>query len=248
MPRYSRGTAGRVRVGSPVYAGVSPSRVALRVRWSGAVPGCGHAARAPPRTPQGLHEQDEHGIEGVEGTREQKHVIGLRRRGSFCFPSYQEPDSPLAKASIAAILQRISEVPSRWQTRLRNNGGGYLNHILYWCTMCQDARPEPEGELREAIEQQFSNFSNFQTEFSQEAAGLFGSGYVWLCETDTSPPELKIVSTQNQVWWHYRPGTSGGRNLTITLPPLPGLSSLRQAASTVGLGRVGTCLLSEAPE
>ena len=248
MPRYSRGTAGRVRVGSPVYAGVSPSRVALRVRWSGAVPGCGHAARAPPRTSQGLHKQDERGTEGVEGTREQKHVIGSRGRGSFCFPSYQEPDSALAQASIAKILWRISEVPSRWQTRLRNNGGGYLNHILYWCTMCRDAWPEPEGELREAIEQQFSNFSNFQTEFSQEAAGLFGSGYVWLCETDTYPPELKIVSTQNHVWWHYRPGTSGGRTLTITLPPLPGLSSLRQAASTVGLGRVGTCLLSEAPE
>ena len=68
--------------------------------------------------------------------------------------------------------------------------------------MCRDALPEPEGELREAIEQQFSNFSNFQTEFSQEAAGLFGSGYVWLCATDTSPPELKIISTQNQVAWH----------------------------------------------
>ena len=66
--------------------------------------------------------------------------------------------------------------------------------------MCQDAQSEPEGELRVAIEQQFNNLSNFQTEFSQEAAGLFGSGYVWLCETDTSPPELKIVSTQNQVW------------------------------------------------
>ena len=66
--------------------------------------------------------------------------------------------------------------------------------------MCQDAQSEPEGELRVAIEQQFNNLSNFQTEFSQEAARLFGSGYVWLCETDTSPPELKIVSTQNQVW------------------------------------------------
>ena len=174
--------------------------------------------------------------------------LGQGGGAHFCFPSYQEPDSPLAQASIAKILWRISEVPSSWQTRLRNNGGGYFNHILYWCTMCQDTRPEPEGELKEAIEQQFSNFSNFQTEFSQEATGLFGSGYVWLCETDTSPPELKIVSTQNQVWWHYRPGTPGGINLTITLPPLPGLSSLRQAASTVGLGRVGTCLLSEAPE
>lgn len=87
--------------------------------------------------------------------------------------------------------------------------------------MCRDALPEPEGELKEAIEQQFSNFSNFQTEFSQEAAGLFGSGYVWLCETDTSPPELKIVSTRNQVAWHLVGLREKGKSQpSHSLPPL----------------------------
>ena len=104
----------------------------------------------------------------------------------------------LARKSIVEILQRLPEVPGQWRTRLRNNGGGYLNHVFYWETMC----PAPEGEgpmgvLAEDIAKAFGSVDDFKSAFSSAASGLFGSGYVWLCES--SQGELSIVSTQNQV-------------------------------------------------
>ena len=61
------------------------------------------------------------------------------------FPTHaQEPHSDLARSSILDILARISEVPNEWKTVLRNNGGGFVNHIFYWSTMC----PNPEQSQR----------------------------------------------------------------------------------------------------
>ena len=96
------------------------------------------------------------------------------------------------------ILQRLSEVPEQWRTKLKNNGGGFLNHVFYWETMCEAPQQDtPTGTLAADIEKTCGSFEEFKSAFSAAATSLFGSGYVWLCESKEG--ELTIVSTQNQV-------------------------------------------------
>lgn len=81
---------------------------------------------------------------------------------------------------------------------MRDNGGGFLNHVFYWETMCPSPQGEgPTGKLAEDIVTAFGSFEDFKSAFTIAAATLFGSGYVWLCETEEG--QLTIVSTQNQV-------------------------------------------------
>lgn len=76
-----------------------------------------------------------------------------------------------------------------------NNGAQALNHILYFTAFSPDARTEPEGALRKAIENKWGTFGNFKAEFSAAANSLFGSGWVWLAEDGRG--ELFILSEAN---------------------------------------------------
>ena len=79
---------------------------------------------------------------------------------------------------------------------LRNNGGGYYNHNLFWEIMGPDSGGNPSGEIGESINSNFGSFENFKEEFSKAAATRFGSGWAWLCaHTDG---KLEICSTANQ--------------------------------------------------
>lgn len=79
---------------------------------------------------------------------------------------------------------------------LRNNGGGYYNHNLFWEIMGPNSGGEPKGEISELINSNFGSFENFKDEFSKAAATRFGSGWAWLCaHTDG---KLEICSTANQ--------------------------------------------------
>ncbi|MGD8173573.1 superoxide dismutase [Vibrio sp. TRT 21S02] len=78
---------------------------------------------------------------------------------------------------------------------VRNNGGGYYNHIIYWNCMKPNGGGEPEGELAEAIKQTFGSFEQFKETFSQAAINTFGSGFAWLIVVDG---QLKVTSTSNQ--------------------------------------------------
>lgn len=79
---------------------------------------------------------------------------------------------------------------------VRNNGGGYFNHNLYWEIMSPTGGGKPTGELASAIEKQFGSFSAFKDEFSKAGAGQFGSGWAWLCVKEDG--KLEICSTANQ--------------------------------------------------
>lgn len=106
------------------------------------------------------------------------------------------PDS-LSRKSMVDILQQLSAVPEQWRTAIRNNGGGYLNHIFYWESMCPPSNHTfPTGKLAEDIARNFGSFAEFKVRFSQAGAVLFGSGYVWLCRNKMG--QLLLVSTQNQ--------------------------------------------------
>ncbi len=79
---------------------------------------------------------------------------------------------------------------------LRNNGGGYYNHNLFWEIMGPNSGGNPAGEIGESINSNFGSFENFKDEFSKAAATRFGSGWAWLCAH--AGGKLEICSTANQ--------------------------------------------------
>lgn len=96
----------------------------------------------------------------------------------------------LANASIEEILKTGVGNPA-----VRNNGGGYFNHNLFWETMSPNGGGQPTGELAEAIDQAFGSFDAFKEKFAQAAATRFGSGWAWLIKKDG---KLEVTSTPNQ--------------------------------------------------
>lgn len=79
---------------------------------------------------------------------------------------------------------------------VRNNGGGYYNHCLFWEVMSPNGGGNPEGALGSAISEAFGSFEGFKDAFSKAAAGRFGSGWAWLCVHKGG--KVEICSTANQ--------------------------------------------------
>ena len=96
---------------------------------------------------------------------------------------------------IEAILGDLDAVPEGIRTAVRNNGGGYANHNLFWQIMGPGGGGEPGGALGDAISSAFGSFGDFQSAFSAAAATRFGSGWAWLCVEDGA---LQVCSTPNQ--------------------------------------------------
>ena len=79
---------------------------------------------------------------------------------------------------------------------VRNNGGGYYNHCLFWDVMSPNGGGNPSGELEDAINEAFGSFEGFKEKFSAAAGSRFGSGWAWLCVHKGG--KLEICSTPNQ--------------------------------------------------
>lgn len=79
---------------------------------------------------------------------------------------------------------------------VRNNGGGYFNHNLFWEIMAPNSGGKPEGELAAAIDKDFGSFEAFKDEFSKAGATQFGSGWAWLCVHEGG--KLEVCSSANQ--------------------------------------------------
>ncbi|MEX0987294.1 MAG: superoxide dismutase [Bacteroidales bacterium] len=101
-------------------------------------------------------------------------------------------DEEVATKDIYEIFANVS----MYSSNIRNNGGGYFNHALFWDFMSPDGGGLPEGELLAAIEEDFGSFKVFQELFSGAAASQFGSGWAWLIVDEEG--SLKITSTANQ--------------------------------------------------
>ena len=97
--------------------------------------------------------------------------------------------------SVEAILADLSAVPEGIRTAVRNNGGGFANHNLFWQVMGPGGGGEPSGALADAINGAFGSFADFQSQFSAAAATRFGSGWAWLVSDGSA---LSVVSTPNQ--------------------------------------------------
>ena len=79
---------------------------------------------------------------------------------------------------------------------VRNNGGGYYNHSLFWEILSPDGGGEPSGDLADAINDAFGSFDSFKEAFSDAAKGQFGSGWAWLCVHEGG--KVEVCSTPNQ--------------------------------------------------
>ena len=92
--------------------------------------------------------------------------------------------------TISEILVACADKPA-----VRNNGGGFYNHTLFWEVMSPNGGGAPSGDLATAIDNAFGSFEGFKDVFSKAAATRFGSGWAWLCVTDG---KLEVCSTANQ--------------------------------------------------
>lgn len=107
-----------------------------------------------------------------------------------------EKHPELSGKSAEDLLSDLNSVPEDIRTAVRNNGGGFVNHSLFWSVMSPDGGGEPSAELAAAINAAFGDFASFKDAFSKAAATRFGSGWAWLCKK--SDGSLVVTSTPNQ--------------------------------------------------
>ena len=107
-----------------------------------------------------------------------------------------EGHSELADRSVEDLLRGFDALPASIQTAVRNNGGGYVNHNLFWEVMSPNGGGAPSGELGTAIDAAFGSFDAFKEAFADAATKRFGSGWAWLVVDGDGA--LQVYSTANQ--------------------------------------------------
>ncbi|HEU4784453.1 MAG TPA: superoxide dismutase [Ktedonobacterales bacterium] len=104
--------------------------------------------------------------------------------------------SQLDNMSIDELIHSLNSVPENIRTAVRNNGGGHINHSMFWQIMKPNGGGEPTGDLASAISSTFGSFDQFKAAFNDAGAKRFGSGWAWLViGTDG---KLAVTSTANQ--------------------------------------------------
>lgn len=126
------------------------------------------------------------------GIHHDKHHAGYTSKLNAALDGHAD----LAGKSIEDLLGNLSALPASIQTAVRNNGGGYANHSLFWRTMGPNGGGAPSGALADAINAAFGSFDNFKEEFSTAAKTRFGSGWAWLYVDGGG--KLAVTSTPNQ--------------------------------------------------
>ncbi|MBI1850562.1 MAG: superoxide dismutase [Planctomycetes bacterium] len=106
----------------------------------------------------------------------------------------ENPD--LAKKSIEDLIGGIDKVPDGIRTAVQNNGGGHLNHSMFWTIMKPKGGGDPTGKIADVIKSTFTDFATFKTKINDAGMKRFGSGWSWLVKTKDG--KFDIVSTANQ--------------------------------------------------
>jgi superoxide dismutase, Fe-Mn family len=107
-----------------------------------------------------------------------------------------EGHTDLHGKSAEALVSDLSAIPESIRTAVRNNGGGYVNHALFWDIMRPGGAKKPGGDLAKAIDGAFGSFDDFKEKLQGAAGGQFGSGWGWLAVDGSGG--LKVLSTPNQ--------------------------------------------------
>jgi len=111
------------------------------------------------------------------------------------FKAALEKAPELKDKSPEDILRNIQAVPETVRTAVQNNGGGHVNHSMFWAIMGPNAGGNPTGAIGDAIKQTFGDFAQFQEKFNDAGVKRFGSGWAWLVQGKGG---LEIISTANQ--------------------------------------------------
>jgi Fe-Mn family superoxide dismutase len=107
-----------------------------------------------------------------------------------------EKHPQLGSKSVEELLRDINSVPEDIRTAVRNNGGGHMNHTMFWQIMKPKAGGPPTGRIADEIKRAFGSFEEFQKLFNDTGAKRFGSGWVWLVRSKAG--KLEVISTANQ--------------------------------------------------
>jgi superoxide dismutase, Fe-Mn family len=94
------------------------------------------------------------------------------------------------------LIKNLNSLPEAIRTAVRNNGGGHVNHTMFWQIMGPNGGGDPQGAFAEEIKNTFGSLDGLKTAFNDAGAKRFGSGWTWLVRAPTG--ELKVVSTANQ--------------------------------------------------
>jgi Fe-Mn family superoxide dismutase len=127
-----------------------------------------------------------------------KHHQGYVNKLNAALEEY--PD--VAKKDLVGLIKDITSVPEAIRSEVRNNGGGHLNHSLFWEVMTPNGAKAPSGALLDAINEAFGSVDAFKEEFSKAATTQFGSGWGWLGVDNNK--KLVVLSTPNQDSPYYR--------------------------------------------
>ena len=104
--------------------------------------------------------------------------------------------SELETKSPEELIKSLDSLPSDILSAVRNNGGGHVNHTMFWQIMAPNAGGEPTGPIADAIMENFGDFESFKQRFNDAGTKQFGSGWVWLVRTGDG--KIEIASTPNQ--------------------------------------------------
>ena len=121
-----------------------------------------------------------------------KHYAGYVKKLNAAVSGH--PD--LMKKTPQELISDLDALPEGARTAIRNNGGGVVNHAMFWQIMSPKGGGAPGGPIATAIKRDFGSFASFQTQFQTAGENRFGSGFVWLVRD--SKGKLSIMSTPNQ--------------------------------------------------
>jgi len=102
----------------------------------------------------------------------------------------------LQSKSPEELIKDLSNLPQDITGAVRNNGGGHVNHTMFWQIMAPNAGGEPTGAIAQAISENFGDFESFKQKFNDAGTKQFGSGWVWLVRTTDG--KIEITSSPNQ--------------------------------------------------
>jgi Fe-Mn family superoxide dismutase len=100
-----------------------------------------------------------------------------------------------ADTPVEEVVANLSQLPDDKRGPVRNNGGGHLNHTLFWESISPDGGGAPDGDLGQAIDAAFGSFDDFKARVKDAGVNQFGSGWAWLVHDGSG---LAVVSTPNQ--------------------------------------------------
>jgi len=104
-----------------------------------------------------------------------------------------EPHPDLQDKSLEDLLKNLNDIPDSIRSAVRNNGGGALNHAMFWQLLKKDVAIS--GDIATAIDERFGSLSEFKAQFTDATLKVFGSGWAWLVVANG---QLEIVTTANQ--------------------------------------------------